>query len=645
MGGAATPEAPLLLAALATVALADPDLDHAWYLWRTGRTEPAVAAAEAQLAETPEDIAWLQLALVAGVDAGEGARLEHRYREAVADAPMNPTWRAALATTLAVRNPTTGRWCSEMGSLLSQVSATEAPDATWLGLRARTVALRACDDNADKIGIDLRRTADDTALAVADGVIDRLEAGYAKLDLPPDLEAALVAEPLRVRDVAAAWNPTLTGVAVAQVRGVVRKRLVELAASERPAELWAAMDGWRDSGNLRKAELAAARLTELDPDVDPSVDRSPDAVQDPAVYGEILAAVELGAGAVAALDALQPTSAAARAAVHDARAGVLDAPEARVAARRDAWKATPDDRLYALRLARDAASTGLHAVDALAALDVVLADRAVDPLAKTPGPLDERRRPRFVELQDLRATLQLAATDPESAVSTRQELLLFGVTPARLARLGLALHAAGDGDAAVLHLAAGVHVGGQAPDLAAAARAALTKDLSAGWAERGLGGVIVDAVRAADAEAPEPAWLGQALPIADLAPPLEPGPDGELPERVRLLTWVASWDGSAVHHLEHVAAAASDRGDAVEVFAFAVDAREVGWTRWLGGRELAVPTTWVGAGPLAPLGAVRLPYTVLVTADGMAADVIQAHGGSDDDRLESALDERVGKED
>jgi hypothetical protein len=300
----------------------------------------------------------------------------------------------------------------------------------------------------------------------------------------------------------------------------------------------------------------------------------------------------------------------------------------------------------ALRFIRDAAATQVLAEDALVALAGLMTDRSVDPLALKPGRLDPRRTPRHVHNLLLKAELELIAGHPDRAVETRSELLLFGPDAAGLARLGLALAAAADSDGATLLLSEALGDDLE-PDMRGTCRDALAGTFTPERHPRGLGALIVDAARAAEAEAPAFPWEGEVFPLEDLAGPLETEgseetEESEPPQLLRILTWGASWDPAHEDHLAHVAAVASERGDQVVVGAYAVDPLETAWTRWLGERELPVPVTWQGPGALADLGAVRRPLTVLIGPDGTVLDAIVAQR-EDDTRLDEAVDAFFGE--
>jgi hypothetical protein len=622
-------------------------LDDGWYLWLTGRTDAAAEKASEALAAAPDELGAHQLAIAAGVDQGRGPLLESHHRDLWADNPTDPHGRVRLAMVLEARNGDAGSWCNEFERLLDGLEPDRATDHHYWATKLRHRAHHRCPGNTEHDGNELRMLAMKSDFAATEGAVDRLNGGYAKMDLPDDLTAVLKADPLALRLMEGAWVKGLDGPAAPGVRAAVGKAMKAALASDEPARVFAAIEAYTDRDNEKKADEARAHLLSLDPDAALDVSRTLDTLADPpsiAAIADALGARDLEQAEkdLAAIAAqMDPEDKPLAFAVHSSIAAVATAQgkgEAAAEARREAWLAHKPDRNAAERFARSAVPRGEHAELALEAIEVALAGREIDALDPGEGEIALRRKSRWIALQQLRGDAHMTQGAPELALAGYTDLLYLAPSPAVHRDLGRAYAAAGDGPAAMLHLAIAL---AELDD--AALRTELTGLVEAAEMQASVAAITIEA-STVDAEGAmghpgvgEPAAWAQLL-VGLTEEQIEAPEDDEQAElTVHMLHLWASWSAPSLDLRRGLMMAGDDEftEDHLTLHLRSVDGREAHAERFLGDDE--VPDQWAGAEILQTTGVFAVPSTLLVRSDGVLLEVVRGYGGEEDERLGTAL--------
>ncbi|MEQ1568093.1 MAG: hypothetical protein ABMA64_20810, partial [Myxococcota bacterium] len=431
----------------------DAAVARGWYAWRTGQDVAAAEFAASAVAAAPTDLGALQLHTAMQVLAGNGFSVESTYREWWGEATGDPIRRVALATAITLRRSGSGTWCEEVERLLAPV--LEGDPHYWATLTDRQRELR-CTGQTGHADAELRRLAKQVeGRGWAEGVLAKLETGYIKDELPPELEKLWTEQPHHLDVAAVLWRDGVSGPGKGAAKRIAGKALDAAVSGSDPVAIHAALVAYTASGQEKQATEAATRLKTIDPKADVAVVRSTNDIRDPQVYAAVdgcTAATDV-AVARSCIDALGlPATGSVAAYGHHVRRQLFEAQHLEAEAYAEAkagYEALPNLRFGARVFAKQAVLRGADLELAAEALEVVLAGRVpAGPVEEVPQDL---RAPlaRDLELK-VEALRKLGRpSDALTAVSLAQALQ---PTAARQLLVGLVQAEAGQGDNAALAL-------------------------------------------------------------------------------------------------------------------------------------------------------------------------------------------------
>ncbi len=500
----------LLMAALSTAHAAEPgDLDRAWYLAESSRIEEAATAVATRLREHPDDIAahrlnvWLQVKALRNADGAEAL-----YRSWLDEDPEALPPRVALANLLHWRHRRLGPWCEEAEELLEAAPADL--EAAYWTQRALYEMRRTCPGDTETPRQALVKLGETVPAASAYGLRLRVSEQAITPKLAQELDAFYDEQPWRLTYAGNLWRKTR-----GEALETARERALEAARANLASEDSLLVESARrlfHHAQEHEATLEAEeRLLVLDPDfVRNQFQREgstqwvarPEDAEDPLIRKLRGATRRVGkrkAVSVArALEPQVPADGSVRAAYFDEMATLLDEanrPVKALEARREAWRAAPDDPLLANAFAYDAAVAGLYLDEALEAIqDAVLELPAYDPRGDHPAPgydpwVDGSRAWSSAIADTHGWVLHGLDRHEEAAATLRQALLLAPApNPTIHLHLGLVYAASDDAQGALRHLGRGLALAeGETPELERQAYKQLVPLYQAhAWAPGGL---------------------------------------------------------------------------------------------------------------------------------------------------------------